>query len=153
MRPSTGKPCASAYARDVTTTAAPPSFSELALPAVTVAPSPLPNAGRSLARTSAVVSTRGPSSVSTIVSPFFPAMVTGAISFVKRPAFCASTAFRCEAAAKSSCSLRVRPAFFAVYSACPPMWTSHEAHQSPSLIMPSTIVWSPSFTPLRMPVT
>ena len=34
---------------------------------------------------------------------------------------------------------RVTPAFFAVYSAWPPMWTSQNAHQSPSLIMPSTI--------------
>ena len=35
----------------------------------------------------------------------------------------------------------------------PPMWTSQLAHHSPSLIMPSTMVWSPSFTPFRMPYT
>ncbi len=56
-------PLASAFCRDMTTTAAPPSLMPEALPAVTV-PSPL-NAGRSPSSFSTVVSGRGCSSLST----------------------------------------------------------------------------------------
>jgi hypothetical protein len=49
----------------------------------------------------------------------------------------AATAFRWESSAKASASSRVTPAFFAVYSACPPMWHFPNEHQSPSWIRPS----------------
>ena len=67
------------------------------------------------------------------------------------PASIAATAFACDFAANSSCICRVTFAFFAVYSACVPMCTSQKEHQRPSFIMPSTSVWSPSFTPARIP--
>ncbi len=55
------------------------------LPALTV-PFVVSNTGGSLARLSSVVSARGCSSAETTRSPFLPAMVTGAISSLKRPA-------------------------------------------------------------------
>ena len=76
MRARMASPLARAYSSETTTRAAPPSLSDEALPAVTVRSSLPPfapgKAGRSLASVSAVVSFRGPSSVSTIVGPFFP---------------------------------------------------------------------------------
>src|SRR5260221_426119 len=45
MRPSTSSPCVSAYSSVVTIVAAPPSLSELALPAVTVPSLPFSNSG------------------------------------------------------------------------------------------------------------
>ena len=79
-----------------------------ALPAVTV-PS-LAKAGRSLASASMVVPCFGCSSSATTVSPRRPLTVTGAISSLKRPAFCAASALFCEATAKRSCSSRLMPA-------------------------------------------
>ena len=42
----------------------------------------------------------------------------------------------------------VTPAFSAVYSAYSPMWQQPNESQSPSWIMPSTIVWLPALIPL-----
>ena len=81
-----------------------PSFTPEALPAVTV-PS-----GRttplSLASASSVVSRGCSSFATTIGSPFFCAIVTGMISASKKPAFCAATAFSCEASAMRSWASR-----------------------------------------------
>ena len=74
--------------------AAAPSLTPEALPAVTV-----PGVRKgvlSLARPSSVVSGRGCSSTSTTVSPLRPGMVTGTISRAKNPASCAALAFCCE---------------------------------------------------------
>ena len=46
----------------------------------------------------------------------------GAISSLKRPAFCAASAFCWDAAANSSCSRREMPYFLATFSAVTPMW-------------------------------
>ena len=73
-----------------------------ALPAVTV-PS-LTKAGRSLASVSSVVPGRMYSSWSTTMSPFRVLTVTGTISSLNLPAFCAASALFCEATANSSCS-------------------------------------------------
>ena len=75
----------------MTITAAAPSLSGLEFPAVTV-PSSL-NTGFSFASASSVESRRGPSSVSTTVSPLRPFTVTGTVSSSKRPASIAATAF------------------------------------------------------------
>ena len=81
-----------------------PSFTPLALPAVTV-PS-----GRttplSLARASRLVSRGCSSRLTTMASPFFWGMVTGVISASKTPAFCAATAFIWLAKAMRSCASR-----------------------------------------------
>ena len=76
-----------------------------ALPAVTV-PS-LVNAGRSLAIVSVLASWRMYSSSATWMSPLRVFTVTGAISSLKRPDFCAADAFCCEASANASCCSRV----------------------------------------------
>ena len=86
-------------------TAEAPSLSELELPAVTI-PSGR-TTGRSPARTSRVVSARGPSSVSTEddVLPRFTCTAT--ISSAKRPAPMAASARWWERSAKASASSRV----------------------------------------------
>ncbi len=91
-----------------------------ALPAVTV-PSLL-KAGRSLAIASAVESWRIYSSSATMMSPLRPFTVTGAISSLKRPDFCAAEAFCCEASANASCCSRVIWYLVATFSAVLPMW-------------------------------
>ena len=68
-----------------------------ALPAVTVPF--LSKAGRSFASVSMVVPCLGYSSASTTVSPLREVIVTGTISSLKRPAFCAASARDCERAA------------------------------------------------------
>ena len=64
-------------------------------------------AGRSLAIASTVTPAFGYSSVSTTMSPLRPLIVTGTISSLNLPAFCAASALFCEAVANSSCWLRV----------------------------------------------
>jgi hypothetical protein len=105
----------------ISTSAAAPSLMPEALPAVTEPPS-LVKAGRSLASVSTVVPWRGNSSVSTTTSPLRVFTVTGTISSLKRPDFCAASALFCEAAAKASCSARVIWNFCATFSAVLPMW-------------------------------
>ena len=91
-----------------------------ALAAVTV-PS-LSKAGRSLATLSSVAPWRMYSSWSTTTSPLRVFTVTGTISSLKRPAFCAASALFCEATANSSCCWRVICHCLATFSAVTPMW-------------------------------
>ena len=88
-------------ASEATMSAAAPSLTPEALPAVTVPPSFLNGVG-SLASASSDVA-RGCSSFSTTTgSPFRWGMVTGVISFASRPFACAAAAFSCERTAKAS---------------------------------------------------
>ena len=91
-----------------------------ALPAVTVPF--LSKAGRSFDNTSTVVPCFGCSSVSTTVSPRRVLITTGTISSLKRPDFCAASAFACDQAANSSCCSRVICQRVATFSAVLPMW-------------------------------
>ncbi len=105
IRPSTFLPSLAACFAVISTTAAAPSLIPEALPAVTV-PS-FSNAGLSLAIESSVAPWRGYSSVSTTMSPLRDLMVTGTISSLNLPAFCAASALFCEPTANSSCCERV----------------------------------------------
>ena len=99
-----------------TITAEAPSLSEDELPAVTTEP-PF-TTGRSLASTSVVEPSRGPSSVSTTVTaPLRPLTSTGTISSVKCPAAMAASALRWDSAANSSASSREMPSTRATSSA------------------------------------
>jgi acetyl-CoA C-acetyltransferase len=82
----------------------------------------LSKAGRSLLTASSVVPCLGYSSASTSMSPLRVLMVTGTISSLKRPDFCAASALFCDPAAKASCSTRVIWYFCATFSAVLPMW-------------------------------
>ena len=62
------------------------------------------------------------SSLSTMVSPLRPLMVTGAISSSNRPAFCAASALFWLATAKASWSARLMWKASAMFSAVWPMW-------------------------------
>ncbi len=98
MRASGVRPRAAASAADITTSAAAPSFSPGALPAVTVPVGV--KAGLSAARVIGVVSSRTDSSRSnTTAGPFFAAIDTGRISSAKAPAARAATALLWLAAA------------------------------------------------------
>jgi hypothetical protein len=63
----------------------------------------------------------GVSSVSRTTSPFFPLLVTGAISALKLPIATARCARVTDSRAKASCCWRVKPYFSAVASANTPM--------------------------------
>ena len=76
-------------------------------------------------------------------------MVTGAISSLKRPAFCAASARFCEVTANRSWSSRVICQRAAMFSAVWPMWYPWKASHRPSLIMVSTRARSPIFWPPR----
>ena len=109
-----------ARSRDASSTAAAPSLSPDALPAVTVPPC-LRNAGRSAASSAAVVSGRGCSSVSNVRSaPFACGTSTGTSSAAKRPAACAAAQRRWLSSANASCASRVTPYFSATSSAVSP---------------------------------
>ena len=94
MRPSTFLPSLAACLAVISTTAAAPSLMPDALPAVTV-PS-FSKAGFSLAIASTVAPWRGYSSALTMMSPLRVLMVTGTISSLNLPAFCAASALFCE---------------------------------------------------------
>ena len=96
----------------ITITAAAPSFSGQAFPAVTE-PSGR-NTGLSCASFSAVVPSRGPSSYEITVPS---GRVTGVISRSKNPLVCDSTARCWERAANSSISSRVTPSAWTTFSA------------------------------------
>ena len=121
MRASGVMPSSAAFVSLITTTAAAPSFSGQALPAVTV-PSGR-NTGLSLASPSAVVPSRGQSSVSATEPS---GSVYGVISSVKNPECCAATARCWLNAANSSCSARDTSSISATFSAVwpIPMYTS-----------------------------
>ena len=110
------RPSSAARSADITSTAAAPSLSGHALPAVTV-PSGS-NAGLSCASTSTVVPGRGPSSLVTWVPS---ASVTGTISGSKWPLSTAATARCCDVAAHSSCASRETLQRFATFSAVTPI--------------------------------
>src|SRR5258708_6597570 len=120
IRPSTFLPSLAACFAVISTTAAAPSLIPEALPAVTV-PS-FSNAGLSLAIESSVAPWRGYSSVSTTMSPLRDLMVTGTISSLNLPAFCAASALFCEPTENSSCCERVIWYCRATFSAVLPMW-------------------------------
>ena len=112
MRASGLIPRSAAKLALVTTTAAPPSFSGQALPAV-IRPSSRKTGFRP-ASFSTVVPGRGPSSRSTTVPS---ASVTGVISASKKPSSWRATASCWERAANSSISSRVIPSRSATFSA------------------------------------
>jgi len=85
------KPSSPAFASDMISAAAAPSFSGHELPAVT--PPPPSKASGSEASFSRVEDARGPSSLSTTVPS---GSVTGAISRSKKPLSCDCTASSCE---------------------------------------------------------
>ena len=58
----------------------------------------------------------------TTVSPLRPFTVTGTISSLNLPAFCAALALCCDPTANSSCCSRVSWKAFATFSAVVPMW-------------------------------
>jgi hypothetical protein len=87
----------------------------LALPAVTV-PS-LPNAARSFARPSSVVSGLMWSSSETTSSPLRVLIVSGSISAAKRPSLTAFAPSWWLRSAYSSCASREMPRRLAIYSA------------------------------------
>ena len=111
------KPSFAARTSDITSTAAAPSFSGQALPAVTV-PSSL-KTGFSAASFSIVVPGRGPSSLRS--SPPPSGSSTGTISRSKCPDACAATARVCEISAHSSCAERVTSRCSATFSAVIPI--------------------------------
>lgn len=102
MRASTGSPSSRALSTRISRTAAAPSFSDEAFPAVTL-PSAGRNAGRSWASCCSLVSGRGCSSSVTNRGGCLPCgTLTGTISSRKRPAAIAAAALRWELAAKAS---------------------------------------------------
>ncbi len=116
MRASGVMPSSRALVSLMTTTAAAPSLSGQALPAVTVPPSR--NTGLSWDRPSRVVPGRGPSSLVTTVPS---ARVTGMISRSKNPDSWAATARVWDWRANSSCSSRLTFLYSATFSAVWPM--------------------------------
>ena len=112
-------PSSLAFSSLMTITAAAASFIPDELPAVTT-PSFL-KAGLSFARDSFVVPGRLLSSVSNMVSPFLPWIVTGTISSLKRPEVIAFSALSWLHAENSSSSSRVRCHSSAMFSAVMPM--------------------------------
>jgi hypothetical protein len=111
MRARGCRPSSAARASDMTTTAAAPSFSGHAFPAVTLPPGL--NAGSSADSFSSVDEGRGPSSAST---PFH-----GVISRAKKPECCAATARSCDCCANRSMSSRETSHRSATFSAVNPI--------------------------------
>ena len=135
-------PARSAYSADVTTTAAAPSEIWDAVPAVIV-PS-LPKAGLSLARVSAVVPGRMPSSsVTSSGSPPRCGTGTAAISAANRPFLAAAAARWWDMAANSSCCSRVMPSLRPLFSVDSPMDRWSKASVRPSRAIESSTVTGP----------
>ncbi len=116
MRASGVRPSSAALVSDMTTTAAAPSFSGQALPAVTV-PSGR-NTGFSCDSFSTVVPARMPSSVLTTVPS---GSVIGVISSSQKPRSSEAVARCCDMAANSSWSSRLTFSYCATFSAVSPM--------------------------------
>ena len=114
------RPRALASSADMSTIAAAPSLSPEALAAVTE-PS-LVKAGRSFSIDSSVAPWRMYSSLSTVTSPFLPAITTGTISSSNFPDVWAASALCWLARAKASWSARLIWYFSAMFSAVWPMW-------------------------------
>ncbi len=108
MRASGVRPSSLGLVSLMTMTAAAPSLSGQALPAVTV-PSGR-KTGLRPARPSAVVPARMPSSLVTVTSlPSSSVVTTGVISSSQKPFSSEAVARCCERAANSSCSSRLTP--------------------------------------------
>mmetsp|Transcript_4588 Transcript_4588/g.13230 ORF Transcript_4588/g.13230 Transcript_4588/m.13230 type:complete len:234 (-) Transcript_4588:395-1096(-) len=128
--PMTLRPSSLALERRMRRTAAAPSETCEALPAVVLPP--FLKAGLSLLRPSRVVPSRGPSSLLTTISFSLPSLsstmvFTGTISASNLPAFWAARALACEATASLSCSSREMPNFSATFSLVMPMGVSEAA--------------------------
>ena len=136
MTASGSRPCAAAQSSDASTRAAAPSFTPGAFPAV-VAPS-FEKTGGSAARRSADVSRRGPSSVSTMVSPRRPWIVTGTISSASRPASIAAIARSWLRSAHASCWARVMPTSADTTEFCSAMIRPSKVQVRPSEVIEST---------------
>src|SRR6476661_3870420 len=147
IRASGVNPCAAAQSSEASTSAAAPSFTPGAFPAV-VAPSLL-NTGFSAASRSAEVSRRGPSSVSTTVSPLRPGTVTSTISSARCPASWAATARWWLRSAQASWSSREHAisADTTEFSSAMIRWVKVEVR--PSLVIWSTSTPSPIVYPKR----
>ena len=110
---SGSRSCSEAHASELSSTAEAPSVSGVELPAVIVAPSPLPKTGLSFASDSTVESGRRLESRS---SPR-----NGVTWSSKKPASYAAARCWCDAAASSSCSSRPTRHSSAVSAACSPI--------------------------------
>ena len=134
---------------EATTTAAAPSFTPGALPAVWVASSP-PTAF-SLASVSIVVSGRIASSASTTLSDLRLFTVTEVISSARRPSSVAFAASWCERAAQRSMSARVISSSFETSLASLIICLSVKGLVSPSWVIASIAFTSPIRKPKRAP--
>ena len=141
------RPFCCAHSSDDSTSAPAPSFTPGAFPAV-CAPS-LWNAPRSFDSASRLLSRRGASSTSTVVSPFLELMVTGVISSGRRPSSVAWIASSCERSANLSMSARVISSSSPTSSASSPMCLPVNGFVSPSWTMPSSALASPMRKPKR----
>ena len=139
--------CSRAHSSEASTSAPAPSLTPGELPAVWV-PSSM-KIGGSLARTSRLVSRRGPSSTSTVVSPFLELIVTGTISSGRRPASVASIERSCERSAQRSMSARVSSSSAATSEASCAMCLPLNGLVSPSWIISSIALPSPMRKPNR----
>ncbi len=140
-------PRAAAASSLMRTTAAAPSVICEELPAVMV-PSP-PNAGRSPASDSAVVSARSPSSALTTVGPFRPGTENGSISSAWMSAAAAKR--WCDPAAHASCSARAMPSEPLRSSVDDPMERCSKASVNPSWSRVSMSSMAPYRLPARDP--
>mmetsp|Transcript_25459 Transcript_25459/g.75251 ORF Transcript_25459/g.75251 Transcript_25459/m.75251 type:complete len:252 (-) Transcript_25459:953-1708(-) len=145
-RASTGRPSAAAFARLHSTSAAAPSVTGLALPAVTV---PLPSFANTVRSRGSFVRSilEGPSSAET-TRPF--GSVTGTTSQAVWPMAAAALARAWLSAACASWSALLKPCFDAHISAHAPMCTWLYGSHSPSLISPSTTSPCPMRSPWRL---
>ncbi len=107
IRARIGSPSSNALASLIIITAAAPSLMLEALPAVT--DPRRSKVGCRLASPSALASTRGCSSVSTVRAAPLCSVTTGTISSRKRPESIALRALCCELSARASCSSRLMP--------------------------------------------
>ena len=98
-----------------------------------------PNAARSLASDSTVVSGRMPSSWSKAAPPLLAVISTGTISSARMPSFVARAARCWERAANSSCSSRVMPSALLCRSVDSPIDSPSKASVSPSSAIESNI--------------
>src|SRR5439155_1179699 len=128
------------HASEASTRARAPSLMPGELPAVCES---WPGIGLSLESASRLASRRGPSSISTVVSPFLPLTVTSTISSGNRPASVASTASWWLRSAKRSMSARVISSSSATWPASGAICLPVNGFVSPSCVMTSTTVASP----------
>jgi hypothetical protein len=105
--------------------------------------------GGSLESCSRSVSLRGPSSTSTVVSPFLPLTVTGTISSGRRPSSVASIARWCDRSAQRSMSGRLSSSSAATSEASSYICLPVNGLRKPSWIIASIALASPMRKPNR----